>query len=142
MPARPLLPLALAAAVALAACGSTNSGGAGAPDVYHLTAERNGQTVQVAPGQRIAVVLPTVAGSPARWTPEIGDTSVLVPSGGPQTLAPRGGGGAVIGGAQGYERVEFQARASGTSSLRLTRVRPVREGGGVQTFQVTIQVGR
>lgn len=128
----------LAALLTGGACASSGDDAA-APDVYHITQERHGQTVQVRLGQTVALLLPTKAGSPSHWVPLVGDTSILAQQGSRGLISPRRGN-IVIGGAAGYERMLFQARQAGSTRLRATRVRPAREGGGTAVFEVTVQV--
>jgi len=109
------------------------------PDVYHVTQERNGDTIRVVPGQVVAVLLPNKVGSSSRWSPSIDDPSVLRQESGTQTIGPRTGG-AIVGGARGYERMDFRALAPGTTRLTMSLARRVEDGGGVATFQVDVVV--
>jgi len=76
--------LLVSAAFSIAACVSSEEEHAadvvptidGIP-VYHVTKERNGQTVQLAVGQTLAVILPNKVGSSRRWTPDPTDAAVL-----------------------------------------------------------------
>ncbi len=108
--------------------------------VYHVTKERNGQTVQLAVGQTLAVVLPNKVGSSRRWTPDPTDAAVLVRSSGTRTIGPRTRGG-MIGGAAGHEKMLFKAMGPGTTLLRMTLQKRPQDGGGLLVFQVTVVVG-
>lgn len=107
--------------------------------VYHVTKERNGETIRVARGQVVAAVLPSVTGSPNRWKPSVGDPAVLRQRGGREVIAPRAGT-AFVGGAKGHDRFEFDTLRTGVSTLRLTRQRADRDGGGSDVFEVTVEV--
>jgi len=135
----PCLALCLAVALAAPGCGSDGAAREG-PDVYHVTQERNGDTIGLAVGQELAVVLPSLAGSSSRWGPEEVDASVLQQSSGSRTV---GGthGGMIIGGSKAYESITFRAVRPGATRLRMARARTDREGGGVARFQIDVVVG-
>ncbi len=91
-----------------------------ASGTYHVTAERHGQTARIPLGDKLAILLPTIAGSPSHWTPSVSDQSVVSDMLARSRIAPRVNG-AIIGGTQGYERLEFQTLRPGTATVRVTR---------------------
>jgi hypothetical protein len=107
--------------------------------IYYVTKERHGQSVQIANGQTLAVVLPNKVGSSRRWTPEGLDPAVLARSSGTQTIGPRTKGG-MIGGAAGLEKVHFKAVGPGTTTLRMTLQKRPQDGGGRVVFEVRVVV--
>ena len=134
-----VLPAVCLAAALAVACASGDVARDDGRDVYHVTQERHGQTAVIAVGQPLAVVLPSIAGSASRWTPQEYDTSVLQQASGTRTIGGRHGG-MIIGGSQGYEQILFRALRAGRTTLRLTRVRTAAEGGGTVAFEIHVVV--
>ena len=139
-PSRTLLALPLL--LLFAACGSDSSTkrtAAPASDTYHVTQERNGDTIALRVGQPLAIILPAPAGSSSQWTPQGLDGSVLQQTSGARTVGGRHGG-MIIGGSKAYQQVSFKAVRTGSTVLRMMRARTQREGGGTQTFGLTVIV--
>ncbi len=141
LPSRTLLVAVLILLTAgAAACGSDEAVRSTGPDVYHVTQERHGARIDLVVGQRLAVVLPSIAGSSSRWTPREYDRSVLRQTSGTRTVGGRHGG-MIIGGARAYEKILFEAVRPGATRLRLTRARKPSEGGGTALFEIAVVVG-
>lgn len=135
-PSRTLLAASL---LLLAACGSDQAARPSGNDVYHVTQERNGDTIALSLGQPLAVVLPAPAGSASQWAPHAVDASVLQQTGAARTVGGRHGG-MIIAGSKAYQQVDFRAVGSGSTVLRMARARTAREGGGTQTFAINVVV--
>ena len=112
---------------------------AGGASVYHVTKERHGQTITLAQGQTLAVVLPNKVGSARRWTPEPMDANVLVRSSGTQTIGPRTKGG-MIGGAPWPRDASSSGVGPGTTPLTMTLQKNPRDGGGRTVFRINVVV--
>lgn len=134
LPNRFLIPLILLVSLVAVACGG--GGDAGPENVYIADGADNGQTVTMAAGDMLQLMLAENPTTGYTWAIVTNDEAVLAPSGEPAYEVESDAIGA-----GGTKTFMFQAVAPGTSLLQLVNARPWETAvEPAETFQLTVQV--
>jgi inhibitor of cysteine peptidase len=134
---------AILLAMATLSCASPGRSGAGTqPSTIPIDRNAAGSTVELRPGQRLAV---TLAGNPTTgfvWEMTPGAGAILASQGEAQFTAAGSGAGDKLG-AGGMYRYEFLAVGTGSAPLRFIYRRSFeKEAAPADSFEVTVVVGK